>query len=510
MSDHAWNRDLERAVLGVVLDGRHPDAWGRLAQILTHPGFFFARDHQLIYLACQALADRGAAIDAVAVEAECAATVWRDALERLQWVRQLEDSGQIPTRAMVRLPPPPPGIDYSDSLLAGLGGVGVVTDLAGMLAPASSLERNCRMVADYYRLRRLTAAVEQARTTLASPKGVKAFAEVGAALINAASRELGQVTGDLTMAEAIDTALVEGDAAQENGGAARAWFGLPTLDAMAPLTPDVFAVIAAPPGGGKTSLLLQAVDATAELGGQDSVAVVSREMSAAELARVVISRRTGIPMSSVRDGTLSRGERQQVEAEANRWRESRAVAIQAPAERVTVDDVCAWVRLRHLRAAGRLRLVAIDYLQLLDGTNPRENTVDRISYATRKLKSLQTAIRVPIVLLSQLSRDGTRAGRSASGDLGNAPEPQLSDLRGSGSIEQDANLIVMLWPRGPQAATQHVTMKVAKNRAGGTGIIDCVFHRARGQVFTELQAAAAESRAGRLESAPSPEEDLFA
>lgn len=508
-SDHLWNRDLERAVLGVVLDGRHRESWGIVAQHLPHAACFFGRDHQLIYLAMQALADRGVAIDAVAVAAECQATVWRDALERLQWARHLEDASQVPTRALLKLPPAPPGMDYGDSLLAGLGGFNAVTDLAAAFAPAAGLAANCRLVADYYRLRRLRRAVESAAAALAAPKAVKEVIAVGSTLINAASRELGQVTSDLTMAEAIDRAVAEGDEAQAAGGVARAFWGVPTLDAKAPITADVLAVLAAGPAVGKTSLMMQAVMETADRGGADSVCVVSREMSGAELARIVISRRTGIPVASIRDGTLSRAERAEVEAEAARWRASQAVSIQAPAERVTVDDVCAWVRLRHLRAAGRLRLVVVDYLQLLDSSNPRETPFDRISNATRKLKNLQTALRTPILLLSQLSRDGTKASRSAGGDLGRVPEPQLADLRGSGSIEQDANIVVMLWPREAPAASQHVAVKIAKNRAGETAVIDCVFHRARGQVFREIQAEAMSNRSERMESVPSAGEDLF-
>lgn len=511
MTDHAhlWNHDLERAVLGVVLDGRHKDAWGTLAQALPHAAFFFHRDHQLIYLAMQALAERGVAIDAMAVCSECQATVWRDAVERLRWVRQLEDSGQAPTRALVALPPPPDGLTYDDSLLAALGGFNAITSMAEVLAPAASLERNCALVADYYRTRRLVRAVDAARSTLLSPKGVKEFAAVGSALINAASRELGQATGDQTMAQAVDEALTLHDDAA-GAGAARASWGLPTLDAMAPLTADTFAVLAAPPKCGKTSLLLQAVEATAELGGPDSVCVISREMGSAELARVLVARRTGIPATSLRDGTLTRDERNQVAAEVERWRTAGSVVIQADADRVSVDDVCAWARMRHLRAAGRLRLIVIDYLQLLDGTNPKDTEYQRVSHATRRLKLLQRSLRVPVLLLSQLSRDGTRAARSAAGDLGLPPEPQLSDLRGSGSIEQDANVVAFLWPRQtPGAPTQAVTVKLAANRAGPTGLIDCTFHRTRGQIFTEIQADTANDRGKRLEAVPSAGEDLF-
>lgn len=510
-SDHLWNRDLERAVLGVVLDGRHAAAWGTLQQICPHPGHFFGRDHQLLYLAMAALADRGERIDAISVQGECAATLFRDAAERLQWARQLEDSngGQV-DRRLIKLPPPPEGVSYEDSLLIALGGFNAVSSLAEAYAPVAGLDANCRAIAAHYRQRRLLKLAATAVAALQSPKGLRAVQDVGASLINGASAELGQATGDVTMAAAIDEALSLGDQVAENGGAAIASWGLQTLDQRVPLTRDTFAVLAAGPKCGKTSLMMQAVQATAELGGADSVCVVSREMSPSELARILIARRLGIPAASVRDGTLSKSERDQITAEADRWRASASVVIQADADRVTIDDICAWARLRAIRAAGRLRLVVIDYLQLLDGAKPTDREYDRVSYATRRCKLLQRALRVPVLLLSQFSREGTKANRNAAGEVGLPPEPQLSDLRGSGTIEQDANAVVMLWPR--QAATsavQGVTIKIAANRAGEVGNIDCAFHRAHGQVFREVVVEAMNDRARRMETVPADAEDLF-
>jgi replicative DNA helicase len=508
--DHLWNKDLERAVLGVVLDGRHATAWGTLVQHVPHPGFFFARDHRLIYLAMAAIADRGERIDALAVQNECAATVWREAAERLKWLQLMEDGATPPDRRLLALPPPTDGLSYEDSVLVAIGGFNAVNDLALSFAPVSSLEANCKLLVDHYRQRRLLKLVESARATLESPKGVRAVQEVGTLLINSASQALGQATGDVTMAAAIDEALVLGDQVAEHGGAGYASWGVAQLDRMVPLTRDTFAVLAAGPKCGKTSLMMQAVEATAALGGADSVCVVSREMSPAELARILVARRLGIPATSVRDGTLTLTERRQVAEEAERWRRDPSVVIQADADRVTIDDICAWARLRATRAAGRLRLIVIDYLQLLDGIKPTDREYDRVSYATRRCKLLQRSLRVPVLLLSQFSREGTKANRNAAGEVGLPPEPQLSDLRGSGTIEQDANAVVMLWPRqAPTGAVQSVTVKIAANRAGEVGSIDCHFMRAHGQVFREVVVEALNERTKRMETVPSDDEDQF-
>lgn len=513
MSDeHLWNKDLERAVLGVVLDGRHATAWGTLAEQCPHPGYFFGREHQLVYLAMAALADRGERIDAISVQTECAGTMFRDAAERLQWMRQLEASGQATDRRMLKLPPPPDGVTYEESLLVAIGGYNALGDLAQVFAPLSGLESNCRLIAAHYRQRRLLKLAAAAVATLSSPKGVRSVQEVGSSLINSASAELGQATGDVTMAAAMVAALDQHDLTAASGvGSRLASWGVPSLDAQVPLTADALTVLAAPSSAGKTSLAMQAIEATAVLGGADSVCVVSREMNPVELARKVIAMRLGIPANSVRDGTLTQGERKQIAEEAERWRQSPSVTIQSDADSVTINDIRTWAKLRHVRAAGRLRLIVIDHLHLFNRTNPRQTEYDCLSEATRLLKLLQRYLRVPILLLAQMNRDGTKAGRGKGGELGSMPEPQLSDLRGSGTIEQDANNIVFLWPREPGTnPTQRVSIKIAKNRAGPLGLIDCSFLRAHGQVFREVQVEAMNDRARRISEQPSETEDLYA
>ncbi len=510
MTDHLWNKDLERAVLGVVLDGRHASAWGTVVQILPHPGFFFGRDHQLIYLAMSALAERGERIDALSVQQECSATVWRDAAERLKWLRMIEDTGEAPDRRLLKLPPPTDGLSYDDSLLVAVGGFNAVTDLAGVLAPVSGLEANCRLVAQHYRQRRLLKLASAAVATLSSPKGVRAVQDVGGDLINGASKELGWATGDVAMGAALMGALDQHDLTAAEGGTRVAKWGVPSLDARVPLTGDALTVLAAPSGVGKTSLAMMVIEATAEIAGADGVNVISREMRPDELARIVVARRLGIPANSVRDGTLSRHEREQIREEADRWTKTQSVVIQRHAARISVNDICSWARLRHIRSAGRMRLIVVDHLHMLSRTSPRQTEYDCLSEATFQLKQLQMELRVPILLLAQVNREGSKASRSAGGALGASPEPQLSDLRGSGTIEQDANNIVFLWPREqPTGPTQAVSIKIAKNRSGPLGLIDCRFMRNAGQVFREVQAEAVNDRAGRMETVPTDDEDQF-
>lgn len=507
--EHVWNKDVERSVLAVLLDGRHASAWGTVVEACPHPGYFFSREHQLIVLVMTALAERGIAISSESVAHEAAQTVYADAMESLKAIQLLSDgdASTLSNKTYWKLPPPPTGVSYDDSLLVALGGFNAVTDLAGAVAFAGGLARNGQIIADHYRQRRLVKLLSAELAALQSPKGVATVEAVGSRLINGASRELGRAAGDVTMAGALDEALVQHDLTQQAGGARVASWGIDGLDDLVPLTADTFAVLAAPPKCGKTSLCLQAVEATAKLGGADSVCLVSREMSPPELARILVARRLGIPASDVRDGQLTASEVRRVQDEADHWRREPAIVIQGDADRVSVDDICAWARLRHMRAGGRLRLIVVDYLQLLDGTTPRQTEYERISFATRRLKLLQRSLRVPVLVLSQLNREGTKSSRTQGGELNASPEPQLADLRGSGSIEQDANAVVMLWPRQePTAAVQGVTIKVAANRSGPVGVIHCRFLRAKGQVFEEVIP---ERRTDKLNSDPSDAEDLF-
>ena len=115
---------------------------------------------------------------------------------------------------------------------------------------------------------------------------------------------------------------------------------------------------------------------------------------------------------------------------------------------------------RRLKSEGRLGMIVIDYLQLMNG-NPRASSREQqISEMSRGLKALAKELDVPVIALSQLSREPEkRSGRQK--------RPQLSDLRESGAIEQDADVVMMLW--ADQQKTNVVHCKIAKQRNGPVG-----------------------------------------
>jgi replicative DNA helicase len=158
-----------------------------------------------------------------------------------------------------------------------------------------------------------------------------------------------------------------------------------------------------------------------------------------------------------------------------------------------------------LESKGSLRFVVVDYLQLLQVSNQKASEYERISEISRTLKIIARELRIPILALSQMSRDSEKGA--------GAREPRLSDLRGSGSIEQDADAVIFIH-RVDEGSSDNRQVKiiVAKNRFGPTGDMSMTFQPSKMR-FAEgavaQDAVYVHDRAARQESAPSSDEDLF-
>lgn len=282
-------------------------------------------------------------------------------------------------------------------------------------------------------------------------------------------------------------------------------WGLPALDLLCPLRPGMLVVLSAPPGAGKTSLALQAGAATAAVGGKGSVAISSLEMTGEEVATILVARELQISPSSIREWTQAAQSRaDQIRAIAQQWRASDAVMIrdlETGGQRQTAAAVTAWLRQRKTVTANRLGLGIIDYLQLLDG-EPRQREYDTITQATRTLKRTALSLRIPILCLAQMNREGRKADRNQQGEVTTVPEPRLEDLKGSGSIEQDADAVVFIhFPETKDPVTWTGRIIVAKQRGGATGSIAVNFHR-RHQLMVHQGPVP--------ESLPRPSDERFA
>jgi replicative DNA helicase len=197
------------------------------------------------------------------------------------------------------------------------------------------------------------------------------------------------------------------------------------------------------------------------------VAVFSMEMSSEELAMRLISTTSQVPLQNVRSGRLNDED----------WRRISNVLTLLGDTRLFVDDTPSLspaevlARARRLSMEqGQLGLIVIDYLQLMQIPNSKENRTTEVSEISRSLKGLSKELKVPVIALSQLNRG-----------LEQRPDkrPRMSDLRESGSIEQDADIIAFIYrdevyhPDSPHKGTAEVLL--AKQRNGPTGVVRLTF-----------------------------------
>ncbi|HIK27349.1 MAG: replicative DNA helicase [Oscillatoriaceae bacterium SKW80] len=198
------------------------------------------------------------------------------------------------------------------------------------------------------------------------------------------------------------------------------------------------------------------------------VAIFSLEMSKEQLVQRLLAGEAGIESNRLRSGRISQNEWEQL---------SRAIGILSElpifiddTSNITVTEIRSQSRRLMAEQGGTLGLILIDYLQLMEGSNADNNRVQELSRITRGLKGLARELNVPVIALSQLSRGvETRTNK----------RPMLSDLRESGSIEQDADIVIMLYrdeyysPDTPDRGIAEII--IAKHRNGPTGTVKLLF-----------------------------------
>jgi replicative DNA helicase len=200
------------------------------------------------------------------------------------------------------------------------------------------------------------------------------------------------------------------------------------------------------------------------------VAVFSLEMNAEELLHRMICKRAEVSSEKIKTGALNGAEYQRIVSAVSAMQNHTFIIDDQPGLKIT--DLRA--RARRLKEVYNIQFLLIDYLQLLSGSRGQYNTENRqteISEISRMLKNLARELNIPIICPSQLSRKvEERAGH----------RPMLSDLRESGSIEQDADCVLFIYRRDYYNATDHPGMAeilIAKNRHGSTGNIKLAWRK---------------------------------
>ena len=236
--------------------------------------------------------------------------------------------------------------------------------------------------------------------------------------------------------------------------------GFSRLDAMMTgLNKSDLILLAARPGMGKTSFALNIATNVAKKYEKD-VVVFSLEMSSEQLVSRILSSEAQISSQDLRLGKLSPDQWVQLAASADILSKTNMYLDDTPG--ITVAEMKA--KVRRLKNLG---LIVIDYLQLMTGSGRSENRVQEVSKITRNLKIMAKELNIPVIVLSQLNRSAEQRPDH---------KPMLSDLRESGSIEQDADIVMFLFRAGyydKEIENPNVAQCIlAKNRHGSTGEVD--------------------------------------
>ena len=231
-------------------------------------------------------------------------------------------------------------------------------------------------------------------------------------------------------------------------------------------------VLAARPSMGKTSLALNIAEAAALPRRGDPVAtlIFSLEMSAAQLALRMLCSRARVNLKFLREGLLAKtgDDYSRLVSAADEF--AKAPIFIDDSSHLSIMELRAKARRVHARR--KLGLVVVDYLQLLSPTDSQSPREQQVAEASRGLKALAKELDLPVVVLSQLNRSSEKENRA----------PKLADLRESGSIEQDADVVLMLSrPKDAdekyQVAADSAELVVAKQRNGPVGELKLTFLR---------------------------------
>ena len=351
--------------------------------------------------------------------------------------------------------------------LAEVGGPAYLTSLVNNVPTSLHAEAYGRLVQQgSIRRRLLEAANKIARVAYQEEMNVEtAIDEAEKAVFRASEHRL---STDLQPIKAVLSEYY--DRVEAMGRRGEEIYGVPTgfidLDRLLMgLQPSDLLIIAGRPSQGKTSFLMSAAKNAAQLH-KKHVAIFSMEMSNDQLVQRLLSQETGINSQRMRAGKLEQQE----------W-DLFAQAIEVLGEtKVFLDDTPAIsptqmrAKCRRLHMEFGLDLVVVDYLQLMQGESRNDNRVQEVSYISRSLKVLARELNVPVLAAAQLSRAVEQRSDK---------RPVLSDLRESGSLEQDADIVMFIYrPEFYEADSLRkniAEIMVSKHRNGPTGIVELVF-----------------------------------
>ena len=413
--------------------------------------------------------------------------------ERLQPEDFYRPSHQIICRAIFRLRSRNEPVDLvtvteelkKENRLEDVGDISYLTLLANVAPTAANVKYHARIVEEKSLLRQMV----ESGTAIAA-MGYEGGEEDVQDLIDRAEKNLLRLscrksTTDFVPIQDIVSAAMDrlGSLVENSRAVTGLSTGFTDLDSItAGLHPSDFIIVAARPSMGKTALALNIAENVALRGTREGepprrVAFFSLEMSRDQLAQRMICTEADVGDRELRPAEPE-DENEKTEVLDRLWAASDNLA----ASNIFIDDTPGLSirelrsKARRLKAAGGLDLIVIDYLQLMQvslGRSGSENRQHEVSEISRSLKALARELEAPVLALSQLSR---------SVENRQVKRPMLSDLRESGSLEQDADIVMFLYREDYYKAAEeeptHLTeLIVAKHRNGPTGKIDLFFRK---------------------------------
>lgn len=415
----------EQAVLGSIFID--PDKIHIASEYLTKDSFF-KLSHGMLFNIMQELSERGDPIDPVSVKSALDSIGQSEQVGGMAFLASLINA--VPTSAHIE--------HYSKVVAEKSRARKVIEDLSQSISSVYDGQKD---------LNEILSQTEQNLSTISNEqkKGFRPIIDVidsTQSILDERSQKVGDVTGTST--------------------------GFTDFDQITTgLHEDNLIIIAARPAMGKTAFALNIAQNVAK-SSDKAVAIFSLEMGAESLVERMLSAEGLIPSYHVRTGKLSESE----------WRRMISAQERLAKGKIFIDDT-AGIRISEIRSKakrlaqenGGLGLIVIDYLQLIEGRG-RENRQQEVSEISRQLKIIAKELKVPVIALSQLSRGV---------DQRNDKRPILSDLRESGSIEQDADIVAFLYreayyKRDEQEEPDNVTeLILEKNRHGSLGTVQLYF-----------------------------------
>ncbi len=423
--------EAEMAVLGAMLLSPQ-DAGSQARERLSEQHFYHAA-HRVIFREIAALQDAMQAVDMITVT------------QRLQDKRLLED----------------------------IGGASYLAELVSRVPTTANLDHYIDIVWEKFLLRQLIEAAHGiiARSFEQQDDVQGWIDEVEQQIFNITAEKT--VTGARPVKDFIKDAMLSIERLYDQRGAVS---GVPTgfrdLDRLTSgLHPGNMVVIAGRPSMGKTALAMNIAEHAA-IDQNIPVGVFSLEMSSEELVKRLLCSRAKVNLRAVRDGFLAERDFHPLTSAASQL--MKAPLYIDDSAGLTINQVRARARRMHLQFG--IRLLVVDYLQLMRAPSRRADTSRQAEVAdiSAGIKSLAKELGIPVIVLSQLNR------QPESRDEG---KPRLSDLRESGSIEQDADLVgLLVRPEAYEddedkraALKGKATLIIAKQRNGPTGDVDLTF-----------------------------------